>query len=120
MTKKSLDVLQKLPEKFVIFKFGKRQGIVLVNHVYYINSLQSIFNNPCKFKKIDEDPVQNSLYIVLERGEITESENKTMQPNSGQIARAHGPPKDISILSNYRNLEQLLKPRNFYQIFSTH
>ena len=97
---KSLKVLRELHEKFVILKPDKGQGLVLVNHGDYVSSMQRIFDNASKFKKIEEDPtitrlttVQSYLKTLCKRGEITEFEKKAMQPKFAQIARAHGLPK---------------------------
>ena len=97
---KSLKILRELREKFMILKPDKGQGIVLVNHEDYIKSLQRIFDDTSKFKKIEKDPtitrlktVQNYLKTLCQRGEITESEKKAMRPKFAQIARAHGLPK---------------------------
>ena len=49
---KSLKVLRELCEKFVILKPDKGQGIVLIDHGDYINSMQIIFDDASKFKKI--------------------------------------------------------------------
>ena len=97
---KSLKVLRELREKFVIFKPDKGRGIVLVNHGDYVNSMQRIFDDASKFKKIEKDPtitrlttVENYLKTLCKRGEITESEKKAMRPKFAQIARAHDLPK---------------------------
>ena len=73
---------------------------MLVNHGDYVSSMQRIFDNASKFKKIEEDPtitrlttVQSYLKTLCKRGEITEFEKKAMQPKFAQIARAHGLPK---------------------------
>ena len=77
-----------------------KQGIVLVDHGDYVNSVQIIFDDACKFEKIEKDPtiirlttVQDYLKTLCRRGEITESEKKAMRPKFAQIARAHGLPK---------------------------
>ena len=97
---KSLKILRELREKFMILKPDKGQGKVLVNHEDYIKSLQRIFDDTSKFKKIEKDPtitrlktVQNYLKTLCQRGEITESEKKAMRPKFAQIAQAHGLPK---------------------------
>ena len=97
---KLLSVLRKLREKFAILKPDKGQGIVLLSHKDYVNSLQRIFDDPSKFKKIKQDPtinrlttVQKYLKALSNRGKITESEMKAMRPKFAHIARAHGLPK---------------------------
>ena len=78
---KSLKVLRELCEKVVILKPDKEQGIVLVNHGDNVNSMQRIFDDASKFKKIEKDPTithlttaQNYLKRLCKRGKITESE----------------------------------------------
>ena len=97
---KSLKVLRELREKSVILKPDKGQGIVLVHHGDYVNSMQRIFDDASEFKKIEKDPtitrlttVQNYLKSLCKKGEITESERKAMRPKFAQIARADGLPK---------------------------
>ena len=51
---KSLKVLRELREKFIILKPDKGQDIVLVNHGDYVNSMQRIFDDASKFKKIEK------------------------------------------------------------------
>ena len=53
---KSLKVLRELREKFVILKPDKGQGIVLVNHGDYVNSVQRIFDDASKLKNIEKYP----------------------------------------------------------------
>ena len=56
----------------------KGQGIVLVNHGDYVNSMQKTFDDASKFKKIEKDPiitrlatVQYYLKTLRKRAEIT-------------------------------------------------
>ena len=57
---KLLSVSCKLREKFVILKPDKGLGIVLLGHKD-VNSLQKIFDDPSKFKKMKQDPIVNRL-----------------------------------------------------------
>ena len=116
---KSLKVLQELREKFVILKPDKGQGIVLVNHGDYVNSVQRIFNDASKFKKIEKDPtitrltiVQNYLKTLCKRGEITESEKKAMRPKFAQIAGAHGLPKTHKPFEHLPKFRPIIDARN--------
>ena len=116
---KSLKVLRELREKFVILKPDKGQGIVLVNHGDYVNSVQRIFNDASKFKKIEKDPtitrltiVQNYLKTLCKRGEITESEKKAMRPKFAQIARAHGLPKTHKPFEHLPKFRPIIDARN--------
>ena len=90
---KLLSVLRKLREKFMILKPDKGQGIVLLSHKDYVNSLQRIFDDPSKFKKTKQDTtinrlasVQKYLKTLSKRGKITESEMKAMHPKFAHIA----------------------------------
>ena len=65
---------------------------MLVNRGYYVNSIQRIFHDASKFKKIEKYPtiirlttVQNYLKTLCKRGEITKSEKKAMRPKFAQI-----------------------------------
>ena len=39
-----------------MLKPDKGQGVVLLNHGSYVSSMQRIFNDASKFKKIEKDP----------------------------------------------------------------
>ena len=89
-----------------MLKPGKGQGIVLLSHEDYVSSLQRIFYNPSKFKKIKQDPtinrlttVQKYLKTLFNRGEITESEMKAMRPKFAHIK--------LSTQDNSKLLQQL-------------
>ena len=73
---------------------------MLVNHGDYVNSIQIIFNNTSKFKKIEKDlaitrvtTLQNYLKTLCKRDKITESEKRAMRPKFVQIVRANDLPK---------------------------
>ena len=73
---------------------------MLLSHEDYVNSLQRIFGDPSRFKKIKQDPTINRLTTVQKyrktlsnRGEISESEMKAMRPKFAHFARVHGLPK---------------------------
>ena len=83
-----------------ILKPDKGNGVVVLKRTDYINSLNSIFNNPSKFIKLDNDPtftrlttLQNYLSTLRNRGEISETEYKFLRPKSASFGRAHGLPK---------------------------
>ena len=61
---KSLKVLRELREKSVILKPDKGQGIVLVHHGDYVNSMKRIFYHASEFKKIEKDPTITRLTTV--------------------------------------------------------
>ena len=52
---KSLNVLRESRQKFVILKPDKGQIVVLVDHRDYVNSMQGMFDEASKFKKIEKD-----------------------------------------------------------------
>ena len=75
---------------------------MLVDHGDYVDSRQRIFDDPSKFKKVENHytsiitrltTVQNYLKMLCKRGEITEFEKKAMRSKFAQIAGAHGLPK---------------------------
>ena len=105
-------MLRELREKFIILKLDKGQDIVLVNHGDYVSSLQRIFSDGSKVKKIEKDPtiallitVQNYLKTSCKRDEITESEKKAIRPKFAQIAQVHG------LLKTHKPFEHLPKFR---------
>ena len=93
---------------------------MLVNHGDYVNSIQRIFNNTSKFKKIEKDPaitrvttLQNYLKTLCKRDKITESEKMAMLPKFAQIAGAHG------LLKTYKPFEHLPKLRSINDTTNT-
>ena len=97
---KMLKIIRNLKERMVIVKPDKGMGIVLIKKCDYINSLESIFNDESKFKKVDHDPTLTRIgtikaYIntMMNRGEITDQEKRIMRPKGAVRARARGMPK---------------------------
>ena len=93
---------------------------MLVNHGDYVNSIQRIFNNTSKFKKIEKDlaitrvtTLQNYLKTLCKRDKITESEKMAMLPKFAQMAGAHG------LLKIYKPLEHLPKLRSINDTTNT-
>ena len=116
---KSLKVLRESRQKFVILKPDKGQIAVLVDHRDYVNSMQGIFDEASKFKKIEKDPtitrlttVQNFLKTLCKRGEITESEKKGMRPKFAQIAQAHGLPKTHKLFEHLPKFRPIIDTTN--------
>ena len=94
---------------------------MLVNHGDNVNSMQRIFDDASKFKKIEKDPtitrsttVQNYLKTLCKRGKITESEKKAMRPKLAQTARAH------NLLKIHTPFEHLPKFRPIIDTTQTH
>ena len=97
---KVLKTFRKLKERMVIVKPDKGQGIVLLKKEDYVRSLENIFNDETKFKKVDKDPtltrigtIKTYLNTMFNRGEITSTEKKSMRPKGAIRARARGMPK---------------------------
>ena len=93
---------------------------MLVNHGDYVNSIQRIFNNTSKFKKIEKDlaitrvtTLQNYLKTLCKRDKITESEKMAMLPKFAQMAGAHG------LLKTYKPFEHLPKLRSINDTTNT-
>jgi hypothetical protein len=97
---KRIRILKKLNTHFAILKPDKGNGIVLLNRSDYVHSLNSLFDNPQKFKRISNDltstrlsTLQSYLCTLLNRSEINETEYTLLRPTHAHFARAHGLPK---------------------------
>ena len=122
---KSLKVLRESRQKFVILKPDKGQIVVLVDHRDYVNSMQGIFDDASKFKKIEKDPtitrlttVQNFLKTLCKRNEITESEKKAKRPKFAPIAQAHELPKTHKLFEHLPKFRPIIDTTNtpYYSI----
>ena len=98
--KKRLDTLKKLKLKCVILKPDKSHGIVLLSKESYSSSLNRVFDDESKFKKVTYDPtlsrlavLQNYIRTLYNRKEITENVKKEIYPKAAHVGRAHGLPK---------------------------
>ena len=98
--RKRMNIIQNLREKVMVLKPDKGQGIVLVNKDDYIRNIECLFSDETKFQVLDKDPalqslntVRNSLNTLLNRGEISNDEKKSVRPKFAQIGRSHGLPK---------------------------
>ena len=105
---KRLKVLKSLKKDYVLLKPDKGQGIVVLKREDYVSSVQRIFDDQRKFKKVYHDltlrnlsTIQGYLSKLFNRGEISGDDKKLMRPRSAQIGRAHGLPK---IHKEYTNL----------------
>ena len=95
---KRIKVLRKLKNKCVILKPDKGSGIVLLKREDYVSSLNKMFLDASKFKKIHPtlmrmNSLQRYLNGLFNKGEISEQEKKDMRPMAVQLGRAHGLPK---------------------------
>ena len=98
--KKMLDVIRDLKEKVVLLAPDKGNGVVVMDKEDYRNSLEQLFSDRTKFRVLKEDPtntrlksLQTFLRSLKKRGEIDETEFKTMFPDNAKIGRAHGTAK---------------------------
>ena len=80
--------LCELCETFVILKSDKGQGTVLLDHGDYVNSMQGIFDDASKFKKIAKDPtitrlttVQSFLKTLCKRKQLLNLKRKRCNPD---------------------------------------
>ena len=130
---KMLKVIRNLKELMVIVKPDKGQGVVLINICDYTKSLESIFGDESKFKKVDRDPtrigtIKAYINTMMIRGEITENEKRLMRSKGAVRARASGMPKThkpFDLLPSFRPvIDTMNTPTteldNFLQIFYIH
>ena len=93
-----------MSETLCILKPDKANGAVILKCSDYVlsitNSLNSIFNNPSKFSRLNNDPtnsrlttLQHYLSTLRNRGEISDEDFKFMRPRAASFGRAHGAPK---------------------------
>ena len=97
---KHICILRSLNTKFAILKPDKGNGIVILKRSDYIDSLNSLFNDPTKFKRTPHDltssrlaTLQAYLCKLLNRGEISEFEHENLRPTFAHLGRARGLPK---------------------------
>ena len=97
---KRVKLIRKLKERYVILKPDKGSGIVLLNITDYRQSVEILFQDPAKFKRVELDPtisrlstIQQYLLKLRNRGEIDEDEYTKMRPKAAHVSRAHGTPK---------------------------
>ena len=97
---KRIRILRSLNAKFAILKADKGNGIIILKRSDYIDSLNSLFNDPTKFKRISHyltsfrlSTLQAHLRKLLNRGEISECDHKHLRPTFAHFGRAHGLPK---------------------------
>ena len=98
---------------------------MLVDHRDYVKSMQGIFDDASKFKKIEKDPtitrlttVQNFLKTLCKRNKITESEKKAKRPKFAQIAQAHELPKTHKLFVHLPKFRPIIDTTNtpYYSI----
>ncbi|XP_046863199.1 uncharacterized protein LOC124456940 [Xenia sp. Carnegie-2017] len=116
---KRIRILKKLNSDYAILKPDKGNGVVLLNRSDYVNSLNSLFENPCKFKRISSDltssrlsTLQSYLCTLLKRGEINETEHTFLRPTHAHFARAHGLPKTHKQFDTLPKLRPIIDTTN--------
>ncbi|XP_066926566.1 uncharacterized protein [Clytia hemisphaerica] len=97
---KSIKIVKELRRNVAILKPDKGNGVVLIDIADYEKSMDSLFSDSKKFKKIDTDPtytrlktIQRYLKTLNGRDELSDDDYKTMRPKHAKPAHAHGLPK---------------------------
>ena len=100
LSRKKIDILNTLTDRFAILKPDKGNGIVLINRQDYITSVKSLFSDSNKFSKLNTDltltrlhSLQHYLLTLNKRGEITDTELESLRHITAHFGRAHGLPK---------------------------
>ena len=98
--RKRIRTLASMSKTLWILKPDKGNGVVILKRSDYVNSLNSIFNNPSKFSRLNNDPtntrlttLQHYLSTLRNRGEISGEDFEFMRPKAASFGRAHGAPK---------------------------
>ena len=98
--KRKLQVIKKLHKDTVILKPDKVNGVVVIDTTDYYESLNNLFSDTTKFKRLDANPTNTRLstlqfYLrkLYNRNEISEKVYQEIRPKNAKIARAHGLPK---------------------------
>ena len=98
--KKKLQVIKELRKDTVILKPDKGNGVVMIVTTDYYESLNKLFSDTTKFKRLDADPtntrlstLQSYLPNLYNRNEISEEVYQEIRPKNAKVATAHGLPK---------------------------
>jgi len=98
--KSKLKIINQLRKETAILKPDKGNGIVVIDITDYYESLNTLFSDTNKFKKLNHDPTNTRLktlqaYLrkLLKNKEITEEIYDEIRPKNAKVARAHGLPK---------------------------
>ena len=110
--KKKLQVIKELLKDTVILKPDKGNGIVKIGQTDYYESLDKLFSDTAKLKRLDEDPnntrlitCKSYLQKLYNRNEVSEEVYQEIRPKDAKIARAHYL-KFISPLPDYQVTDQ--------------
>ena len=100
LDKKRITVIRRLKEKYVILKPDKGQGIVLMNIGDYKKSVENLFSDETKFKRVSIDPtigrtatLKSYLNKLRTRNEIDDELKDKMSPRAAHVSRVHALPK---------------------------
>ena len=92
---------------FAILKPDKGNGVVVMKRSDYNVAVNTLFDNPPKFKKVSHDhtlsrtsSLQNYLSSLFKRGEISDSKLKFMRPKATHFGQAHELPKTHKPFTN--------------------
>ena len=95
--KRKLQVIKELRKDTVVLKPDKGNGVVVIDLTDYYKSLDKLFSNKTKFKRLDADPTNTRLSILqsylqklFNRNEISEEVYQEIRRKNAKIARAHG------------------------------
>ena len=98
--KKKLQVIKELRKDTVILKPDKGNGVVMIVTTDYYESLNKLFSDTTKFKRLDADPtntrlstLQSYLQKLYNRNEISEEVYHEILPKNAKVARVHRLPK---------------------------
>ena len=98
--KTKLQVIKELPKASITLKPDKGNGVVVIDNTDYYESLNKLFSDITKFKRLDADPtntrlstLQSYLRNLCNRNEISEEVYQEIRPKNAKVARSHGLPK---------------------------
>ena len=98
--KRKLQIIKELCKDTVVLKPDKGNGVVAIDMTDYYKSLDKLFSDKTKFKRLDADPtntrlstLQSYLRKLYNRNEISEEVYHEIRPKNAKIATAHGLPK---------------------------
>ena len=111
-------LIRSLNTKFAILKLDKGNGIVILKRSNYIDSVNSLFNDPTKFKRIPHDLTSSCHFTGLRTqtfinwGEIFECDHKNLRPAFAHFGRAHGLPKTHKIFQSIPTVRPIIDTTN--------
>ena len=95
--KRKLQVIKELRKDTVILKPDKGNGVVAIDTTDYYKSLDKLFSDTTKFKRLDADPtntrlstLQSNLWKLHNRNKISEEVYQEIRPKNAKIAGADG------------------------------